>query len=184
MENKLACIGQLTTIILLVSPLPQFVFCHKKSLEKNASIKEISFKYLLANFLCYQVWVAYSLKVDNIDLIIINMLGAVINTIFLVLYMYVKCTVGQHSQYMLMILVSLPMVYMAHSSALSMDNTGLFATTLSVMMYGLTLDSVGDTLKTRDGKTVNLGITAACIVNGLIWFFYSLLVKDIYLCIP
>lgn len=118
------------------------------------------------------------------DLIIINMIGAVINSIFLMLYMYVKCSINQHSQYMLMILISLPMIYLSHSSALSVDSTGLFATTLSILMYGLTLDTVSDTLKTRDGKTVNLGITAACIVNGLIWFFYSLLVKDIYLCIP
>ena len=90
MENKLACVGQLTTIILLISPFPQFVFCHKKSLEKNASLKGISFKYLLANFFCYQVWLAYSFKVDNMDLIIINMVGAIINTTFLGLYLYVK----------------------------------------------------------------------------------------------
>ena len=92
--SKLASLGQLTTILLLISPFPSFVFCHKKSLEKNAQIANISYKYLLANFACNAVWLAYSLKVENMDLIVINFLGTLISAIFLALYIYVKIKVG------------------------------------------------------------------------------------------
>jgi uncharacterized protein with PQ loop repeat len=76
--------------------MPNFVFCHKKSLEKNQMVSKVSYKYLLANFLNNAVWLAYSLKVENTDLIIINGLGSLITCLFLSLYIYAKMKVGHH----------------------------------------------------------------------------------------
>ena len=75
---------------MLVSPFPNFVFCHKKSLEMNEQVKGISYTYLLVNFVCCSVWMAYSFKVNNMDLIIINTVATVITSFFLSMYIYVK----------------------------------------------------------------------------------------------
>ena len=43
---------------------------------------------------CY-VWLAYSIKIWNLDLLIINSLGAVISSSFVLLYLYVKFKVAR-----------------------------------------------------------------------------------------
>ena len=40
------------------------------------------------------------------------------------------------------------------------------------------------TLKTRDSKHVNMGITIASVINGITWALYAILVRDIYVLIP
>ena len=111
----------MTTIILLVSPLPSFVFCHKKSIEKNQMVSAVSYKYLLANFVCSAVWLAYSFKVDNIDLIIINLLATIITCIFLSLYIYAKMKVGHHQRSFLMLLVSIPIIIVSYTEYVSTE---------------------------------------------------------------
>lgn len=61
---------------------------------------------------------------------------------------------------------------------------GLVSTSLSVSTYLISLDSISFTLKTRDSKTVNMGIAVASIINGLCWGLYALLTKDIYVLVP
>lgn len=174
--SKLASLGQLTTILLLISPFPSFVFCHKKSLEKNAQIANISYKYLLANFLCNAVWLAYSLKVENMDLIVINFLGTLISSIFLTLYIYVKIKVGHHQRSFLLLFLTSPLLWISFSESVAIKYTGLMAVSLSVTMYAMSLDNISNTLKTRDSAQVNMGITVACVLNGIIWSFYAILV--------
>ena len=185
LADKLASFGQLTTLILLLAPFPSFVFCHKKSLEKNASIKSISFKYLLANFFCNQVWLAYSIKAENPDLIVINGLGSLITTFFLLLFLYVKFKLNQYVMPLLSTLLTMPVILACASQTLTtLTQTGLIATTLSVATYLTCLDTVQLTLRTRDSETVNMGLTVASLVNGFIWLIYAMLVKDIYVFIP
>lgn len=76
----------------------------------NASLKSISFKYLLANFFCYQVWLAYSVKAENPDLIVINGLGSIITTLFLLLFMYVKYQLNQYIVPLLSTLLTVPVI--------------------------------------------------------------------------
>ena len=56
--------------------------------------------------------------------------------------------------------------------------------TLSIIMYAMSLDNISNTLKTRDSAQVNMGITVACVLNGLIWSLYAILVQDIFVLIP
>jgi solute carrier family 50 protein (sugar transporter) len=51
-------------------------------------------------------------------------------------------------------------------------------------MYAASLDSISMTLKTRDSKTVNMGIVVASVINGFIWMLYAILVSDIYVLTP
>ena len=184
MDKKLASIGQLTTLFLLVSPFPAFVFCHKKALEKNEAIKQVSYRYLLVAFLNNTCWLAYSLKVDVMDLIIINLLGSIICGFFLALYIYVKILVGQSSGPLAMLGMSAPVIFAAYSDYLSKDWTGLLSVALAVGTYLVSLDSISVTLKTRDSKTVNMGIATACVVNGLVWALWAIYMRDMYVLTP
>ena len=72
----------------------------------------------------------------------------------------------------------------AYTNYLSKDLTGLVSVSLSVSVYAVALDSISMTLKTRDSKHVNMGITIGCVVNGITWAMYAILVRDIYVLIP
>ena len=182
LEQKLAAVGQLTTIIMLVSPFPNFVFCHKKSLDANKQVSAISSRYLFVNFMNNAVWLVYSLKIDNSDLIIINSLGSLISFFFLALYLYVKARVGRYAEHSgLLVVAPVPLLAWQY---LSSDWTGLLATTLSISAYIVSLDSVSHTLKTRDAKTVNMGIVGASVINGLVWMMYAIIERDIYVLMP
>lgn len=80
---------------------------------------KVSYKYLLANFICSAVWLAYSLKVDNIDLIVINFLATILTCLFLVLYIYVKIKVGHHQKSFYLLLITTPLIAYAYSESLS-----------------------------------------------------------------
>ena len=76
------------------------------------------------------------------------------------------------------------MIFVSYSKLVSTEHTGLFATSLSVLMYAMCLDSVSETLRTRDGSTVNMAVTIALVINGIVWFLYATLIRDIYVLIP
>jgi solute carrier family 50 protein (sugar transporter) len=79
----------------------------------------------------------------------------------------------------------MPIILACASKTLTtLTQTGLIATSLSVATYMTCLDTVQLTLRTRDSETVNMGLTVASLVNGMIWMVYAMLVRDIYVFIP
>lgn len=147
-------------------------------------VSNVSYKYLLANFVNNAVWLAYSLKVQNADLIIINGLGTLITCLFLSLYIYAKMKVGHHQQSFLLLLITVPLIIFSFTDHISTEMTGLLGTVLSISAYAISLDNISVVLKTRNKSAVNMGLTAACVVNGTIWMVYALLVRDVYVLIP
>jgi len=85
-DAKLARLGELTTLVTLISPLPAFVSCHKSALEKKVMLEKISFNFLMAMFVTNMVWLAYSIKIANPDLIVINALGSIIAGTFVCIF--------------------------------------------------------------------------------------------------
>ena len=118
------------------------------------------------------------------DLIVINMVGTVITAFFLAMYIYVKIAVGQHQKSFFLLFVTFPIIIIAFTNLLSIDATGILSVSLSCSVYAAALDSIAMTLKTRDSKSVNMGITIASVINGLTWGTYAILVNDIYVLIP
>ena len=77
----------------MISPLPAFVSCHKKSHEKNRMLAQISFNFLIALFVTNAAWLAYAIRIHNMDIMVINSLGFVVSFCFCIMYLYVKLKV-------------------------------------------------------------------------------------------
>ena len=78
------------------------------------------------------IWLAYSLKVENIDLIIINSLGSIIASCFVSLYLYVKYKVGRIGMHLLRLIIGLIFAVFACSSLTDPFTNGCIATTMSM----------------------------------------------------
>lgn len=176
--------GELTTIVTLISPLPAFIFCHKSSFDKNKQLEKISFNFLLAMMVTNIVWLAYSIKITNIDLIIINSLGSIIASSFVSLYLWVKYKVARFWGHLPKVVIGVIFAICASSSLTDDFTNGLIATTLSMSQYIFILEGVKGVLMTRDPEKVDLLIAIACIFNSIAWGCYAQIVGDIFVFIP
>ena len=130
------------------------------------------------------VWTAYAFKVWNMDLIIINTLGALIASSFVYLYLYVKYKVARLTTLLPRLIIGLIFAFTVSSSLTDPWMNGLIATMCSVSQYIFILESVKGVLQTKDPERVDLIIAVACIFNSLAWGIYAKLVGDIFVFIP
>ena len=64
-EKQLANIGLATSLILLLSPFPNFVYCHKKTMDKEKMIQKMSSTFLLINFHSAITWTIYAIEIAD-----------------------------------------------------------------------------------------------------------------------
>ena len=119
-------------MITLISPLPAFVSCHKTSYEKNLQLAKISYNFLLAMWATNLVWLAYSIKIMNVDLIVINSLGTFIASCFLIIYLYVKLRVSRLTIHLFRLVIGLAIGFLLSSNLTSPWTNGLMATVMSM----------------------------------------------------
>ncbi len=184
MASKFARIGELTSIITMISPLPCFIFCHKKAHEKNKMVDQISYNFLLALMVMNMVWVSYAFKIDNNDILVINSLGLFVSLVFLSLYLYVKIKIGKVYREMALLISTIPFLIWSCSNQVGPNLTGLLASTLSMTSYLFTLDKVKKILETKDPDQINLGVAIAAGFNGTAWMGYSILITDFFVFLP
>ena len=183
-DQKLARLGELTTIVTLISPFPAFISCGKSSIDKDRQLSKLSYNFLLAMMVTNIIWLAYSLKEDNIDLIVINSIGTVIATSFVLTYLYVKYRITRLSTHIVRFASGLLFAILCSSDLTGNWTNGLIATSCSMTQYLFTLEGVKGVLNTRDPERVDLLVAVACIFNSYAWGCYAFIVKDLFVLIP
>lgn len=183
-DQKLARLGELTTLITLISPLPAFISCHKRSSEKNAMLAKISFNFLLAMWMTNVIWLAYSIKIENIDILVINAIGTLIASIFVTIFLYVKFKVARFTTHLSRLILGILFTIAVSSSLTDKWSNGLVATLCSMTQYVFILDGVKGILRTKDPEKTNLPLAIACIFNSIVWGYYAYLVADVFIMIP
>ena len=78
------------------------------------------------------VWLAYSIKITNIDLIIINSLGSLIASSFVSMYLYVKYKVARIHDHLPKLAVGIIFAIFASSPLTNSWLNGLIATSMSM----------------------------------------------------
>lgn len=109
-------------------------------------LEKISFNFLVAMFVTNLVWLFYSIKIDNNDLIVINALGTIIAGSFTTLFLYVKQKVTRPYTHLTKFALGLSFAFTVGSSLTTPWTNGFIATSLSMSQYFFTLDSVKITL--------------------------------------
>ena len=88
------------------------------------------------------VWLAYSIEIVNIDLIVINGLGTIIASSFVSMYLYVKFKMSKLLIHLPRLAVGVVFAILASSSLTDPWTNGLLATTMSMTQYIFILEGV------------------------------------------
>lgn len=179
-----ARMGELSSILTIVSPLPEFISCHKPDKERFAMLKSISFNYLLALWVMNTTWVAYAIKAHLDDIIAINLLGMVSALIFILLYLQIKFSLTLPRTEVVGFICTVPYTVFIFTNAFSTELTGILAMILNLLSYVTILDSLNDTLSTKDPETINLVVTLSAGFNSSAWTGYAFLINDFFIFLP
>ena len=131
-DQKLARLGELTTIVTLISPFPAFISCGMSSIDKDRQLQKLSYNFILAMMTTNIIWLAYSLKVENIDLIVINSLGTLVSCSFVVVYLYVKYRITRLSTHVARFMGAIVFSLIMSSGLTSTWTNGVIATSCSM----------------------------------------------------
>ena len=141
-----AKMGEITSLLTLISPLPSFMFCHKPNHEKIHMLNGISYSYLISLYVMNATWVAYCIKEGLDDIIVINLLGMLSALIFILIYIYTKYQ-DELPVYDIVVFIStLPFTVFVYTDVFSSDFTGFLAVLLSIFSYVTTLGNVTETI--------------------------------------
>lgn len=130
------------------------------------------------------VWLAYSLKINSIDLIVVNGLGTLVSITWIALYIYVKSKVARFLDHLPRLACAIIFAILVSSSLTDDWMNGLIATSMSMTVYLFTLEGVKGILQTKDPNKVDVIIAIACIFNSLAWGTYAKLVGDAFVFVP
>jgi hypothetical protein len=149
-------------------------------------LEKISFNFLIAMWVTNIVWLAYSIKIANPDLIIINALGTIIAGSFSTVYVWTKLKVKSATIEILTWVMGLGVAALLSWPDLLLDTwwNGFACVCLSMTQYVFTLDGVKGVLMTKDASKVNLVVALACIFNGYAWACYAVIVGDPFVLVP
>ena len=175
-DQKLARLGELTTIVTLISPFPAFISCGMSSIDKDRQLQKLSYNFILAMMATNIIWLAYSLKVDNIDLIVINSLGTLVSCSFVMVYLYVKYRITRLSTHIARFMGAVCFSLAMSSGLTSSWTNGVIATSCSMTQYLFTLEGVKGVLNSRDPERVDVTVAVACIFNSYAWGCYAYIV--------
>ena len=175
-DQKLARLGELTTIVTLISPFPAFISCGMSSIDKDRQLKKLSYNFILAMMATNIIWLAYSVKVDNIDLIVINSLGTLVSCSFVMVYLYVKYRITRLSTHVARFMGAVCFSLIMSSALTSSWTNGVIATSCSMTQYLFTLEGVKGVLNSRDPERVDVTVAVACIFNSYAWGCYAYIV--------
>lgn len=173
--NLLAKIGMVTVCGLILTPVPNFLFCGLSQKEKESRIQSFSFSFLLFSLLNNLIWLAYSQKVDDLNIGIPAVLGCFVGITLITLYLSVKNTRAQIIACFL--LVSIAEFFF--SSVIPAFITGSVASFLSISTYFSTLGQIPIVIRERDCRYINLPIVLISLINGSIWTVYASIKNDI-----
>jgi hypothetical protein len=144
--RKCITVGELCTLISIISPFPAFVSCYQSSYEKYQKIKEVSFYFLLELFMINAVWFAFEYKEDNPEIMVTHVLGMLVALTFISLYIYFKSKVTSAKKEIKVFLMTLPFCVLMLSDHILTPMTGAIAVILDTASYATSFDTINEIL--------------------------------------
>ncbi|XP_076949958.1 bidirectional sugar transporter SWEET4-like [Bidens hawaiensis] len=188
-RTAVGIIGNITALILFLSPLPTFV-----QIVKKRTVEQFSPVPYLATFINCGIWILYGLPMvhpHSLLVVTINGAGFVIETVYLLLFV-IFCDRGQRIKVLLIMLgelvflsaLTLLALVVAHSTRVRSDIVGSIAIAGNIIMYAAPLSVMKLVITTKSVEFMPFFLSLFSLLNGISWTVYALIRFDPYIVIP
>ncbi|CAK9330323.1 unnamed protein product [Citrullus colocynthis] len=180
-------LGNIISFMVFLAPLPTFYKIYKKKSAEGYQ----SVPYVVALFSA-MLWIYYALLKSNATfLITINSFGCVIETLYILLFIFYAPTKlrFQTAKVLLLLnvlgfglMLALTMVLAKGEKRLKV--LGWICLVFNLSVFAAPLFIMGKVIKTKSVEYMPFALSFFLTLNAVMWFFYGLLLKDYYIALP
>ncbi|XP_024996934.1 bidirectional sugar transporter SWEET4-like isoform X2 [Cynara cardunculus var. scolymus] len=188
-RTAVGIIGNITALILFLSPVPTFV-----KIVKKGEVEQFSPIPYLATFVNCGIWVLYGLPLvhpHSLLVITINGSGFVIETIYLLLFLIysdrkqrVKVLLIALAEILFLVVLTALVLTVAHTTKVRSSIVGSIAIVGNIMMYASPLSVMKLVITTKSVEYMPFFLSLFSLLNGISWTIYALIRFDPYIVIP
>ncbi|KAI3825728.1 hypothetical protein L1987_07321 [Smallanthus sonchifolius] len=180
-------LGNIISLMVYLAPAPTFY-----RIIKNKSTQGFqSIPYVAALF-SSMIWIYYAtLKTDATLLVTINAFGCVIETLYITIYIaYAPKNIKIQTTKLVVTLnivgfwvIALSTHYLAEGPTRA-TILGWICLVISVSVFAAPLSIMKRVIRTKSVEFMPFGLSFFLALSAVMWFFYGLLQKDIYVALP
>ncbi|XP_020110791.1 bidirectional sugar transporter SWEET14-like [Ananas comosus] len=180
-------LGNIISLMVYLAPLPTFYRVYKKKSTEGFQ----SIPYIIALF-SSMLWIYYAiLKPDASLLITINSIGCAIEAIYIITYLVFapKNVKIFTAKILLLLIVGAYGTILLLTLLLSKDSSrvhlvGWICMGFSVTVFVAPLSIMRLVIRTKSVEFMPFSLSFFLTLSAVVWFFYGLLTKDIYVALP
>ncbi|XP_042470352.1 bidirectional sugar transporter SWEET14-like [Zingiber officinale] len=180
-------LGNIISFLVYLAPLPTFYRVYrKKSTEGFQSVP-----YVVALFSA-MLWIFYALLKTNAYLLItINSFGCVIETIYVLLYLFYATKDTKVYTVKLVVLLNvatfgliLLLTLLLAEGSRRVQILGWICVGFSISVFAAPLSIIRLVVRTKSVEFMPFSLSFFLTLSAVVWFSYGLLSKDIYVALP
>ncbi|OAY75472.1 Bidirectional sugar transporter SWEET15 [Ananas comosus] len=180
-------LGNIISLMVYLAPLPTFYRVYKKKSTEGFQ----SIPYIIALF-SSMLWIYYAfLKPDASLLITINSIGCAIEAIYIITYLVFapKNVKIFTAKILFLLIVGAYGTILLLTLLLSKDSSrvhlvGWICMGFSVTVFVAPLSIMRLVIRTKSVEFMPFSLSFFLTLSAIVWFFYGLLTKDIYVALP
>ncbi|XP_060116656.1 sugar transporter SWEET1 [Heteronotia binoei] len=153
------------------------------------SVENIQFLPFLTTDVNNLSWLSYGFLKGDWTLIIVNAIGAALQTLYILVYFYFS-TEKRAVLLKTMGLLAVLLVGYCYFNLLIPDistrlaRLGLFCSLFTISMYLSPLTDLAKIIQTRSTQCISFPLTVTTFLASTSWVLYGLLLQDLYIAIP
>jgi uncharacterized protein with PQ loop repeat len=173
--NFFGIAGTILNLIFIFSPFPSFY-----QGVKDKEIKNVSLTYLLFLTGNCSLWTIYGIKLDNFTIIFSNIIGLIINIVYIDMYLYIVDKSDKIILNTIGIIAATMLVYII----LPVTMIGLIVTFVLLGVYSSMIIKIRETFVKKNAEYTNYFLSIASVFNTSIWSIYGIFILDWVIIIP
>ncbi|XP_042480563.1 bidirectional sugar transporter SWEET4-like [Macadamia integrifolia] len=188
-RTAVGILGNITALILFLSPVPTFV-----QIWKKGSVEQFSPAPYLATLLNCMLWVVYGLPLvhpHSMLVITINGSGFLIELTYVVLFLIYSDRKKRLRVFLVLVVefgfvafLTVLVLILAHTTASRSLIVGSVCVFFGTLMYAAPLAVMKLVITTRSVEYMPFFLSLAAFANGICWTTYALIRFDLFITIP
>lgn len=181
-QNQLLKLGELTSYVSLLSPLPTFLMCGKSIADQNKMIDTLQFSFLLLLFVISNIWLSYfeHRKESTITLVVMNQARTVATSVYIVLYLIIKAR-SKSQEIKTYVFQTVFIVFFVVTCTKSLAQQYLLPVALLFEMVNnlIQFGQIPNILRDKSIDQINLPVAVCCTIDAAVWLIYSVVNNDL-----